>query len=160
MTTNSTPSDSNSNASEARPNAANSDHGHGVVAFDPATDPAAVTLSPAAARHLGSNLAANAASAVRLGVTESGCNGYMYELSYAEAIDGNDHRYEFPLPESSGSGTALTLVVSRQDLPLVQGTQVDYVTEGLNSALRFTNPNADTHCGCGESFSVSSPDEA
>ena len=158
MTTNSTSSNNNSSASDAKPKAVTPDSG--VIAFDPATDPAAVTLSPTAVRHLGSSLAANDASAVRLGVTESGCNGYMYELGYADAIDNSDHRYEFPIPGSSQSGAVLTLVVSRQDLPLVQGTQVDYVTEGLNSALKFTNPNADTHCGCGESFSVSSPEEA
>lgn len=135
-----------------------------VVSFDPAKDPAAVSLTQAAAVHLGKSLEKNDAEAVRLGVTESGCNGYMYDLSFAAAVDPADHRYEFPLSaagqseaDKSASG-AITVVVSKQDLPLVQGTQIDYVTEGLNSALKFSNPNADTHCGCGESFSVSAPD--
>ena len=39
---------------------------------------------------------------------------------------------------------------------MVRGTEVDYVTEGLNSSLRFKNPNASTYCGCGESFAVAS----
>ena len=128
-----------------------------VVSFDPATDPAAVSVTPAAARHLGKSLEAQKASAVRLGVTESGCNGYMYELSYASPTD-SDRQYQFELPAGAGGGNReLTVVVAQQDLPLVQGTQIDYVTEGLNSALKFTNPNAETHCGCGESFSVADP---
>lgn len=126
------------------------------MSFDPATDPAAVQLTPAAARHLSKALTRNAAEAVRLGVTESGCNGYMYELSYAASIDEADHQYQFATDEPP----AVTVVVAPTDLPLVQGTEIDYVTEGLNSALKFANPNADTHCGCGESFSVSAPVEA
>jgi len=135
-----------------------------VVAFDPAKDPAAVELTAAAAGHLSKTLQSTQATAVRLGVTESGCNGYMYELSFADQIAADDHRYEFPLnpapnPETDNKTASITVVVSQQDLPLVQGTEIDYVTEGLNSALKFANPNADTHCGCGESFSVSAPDE-
>jgi len=131
-----------------------------VVAFDPAKDPAAVVLTAAAANHLSKTLQTTKATAVRLGVTESGCNGYMYELSFAEEVANEDHRYDFPVDDSSkDDSTAITVVVSQQDLPLVQGTEIDYVTEGLNSALKFANPNADTHCGCGESFSVSAPDE-
>ncbi len=138
-----------------------------VVAFDPAKDPAAVVLTTAAARHLSKTLQTSDATAVRLGVTESGCNGYMYDLSFADQVESEDHRYEFPLGQDENDGNKkddavtniITVVVSRQDLPLVQGTEIDYVTEGLNSALKFANPNADTHCGCGESFSVSAPDE-
>ena len=134
-----------------------------VVAFDPAKDPAAVVLTTAAARHLSKTLQTSDATAVRLGVTESGCNGYMYDLSFADQVESEDHRYEFPLgtdaTEEKGATNIITVVVSRHDLPLVQGTEIDYVTEGLNSALKFANPNADTHCGCGESFSVSAPEE-
>jgi len=48
----------------------------------------------------------------------------------------------------------LSLYVSETDLPLVRGTEVDYVIEGLNGTLKFKNPNAESHCGCGESFSI------
>ncbi len=144
---------------------ANSASDSAVISFDPAKDPAAVTLTPAAATHLAQSLAKQSAEAVRLGVTESGCNGYMYDLSFAETIDAQDHRYEFPLAQTqtranhARARASVILVVSKQALPLVQGTQIDYVTEGLNSALKFRNPNADTHCGCGESFSVSAPED-
>ena len=35
-----------------------------------------------------------------------------------------------------------------------QGTEIDLVVEGLNSTLKFRNPNAQMECGCGESFGV------
>jgi len=131
----------------------------GVASFDPATDPVAINVGPAAAAHLHKSLAGHAADAVRLGVSESGCNGYMYELSFAESANPDDHRYHFDVA-AEPSEAALTVVVAPIDLPLVQGTQIDYVTEGLNSALKFANPNAEAHCGCGESFSISAPDDA
>jgi Fe-S cluster assembly iron-binding protein IscA len=37
---------------------------------------------------------------------------------------------------------------------VLQGTTVDYVREGLNFLLKFENPNAQDHCGCGESFNI------
>ncbi len=46
------------------------------------------------------------------------------------------------------------LFVDRASLPILRGTTVDFVREGLNSVLRFGNPNAQDHCGCGESFSI------
>ena len=124
--------------------------------FDPATDQLAVTVTPTARAHLARMLVQQGAHAVRLGANESGCNGYMYELTYATNDDDStapvagqaDHRFEV--------GDGLLVIVSARDLPLVQGTRIDYVTEGLNSTLKFTNPNADTHCGCGESFSIAS----
>ncbi len=129
-----------------------------VASFDPATDPVAISVSPAAVAHLHKSLANNAADAVRLGVSESGCNGYMYELSFAKSANPDDHRYQFDVATQSAE-LALTVVVAPTDLPLVQGTHIDYVTEGLNSALKFANPNAEAHCGCGESFSISAPDD-
>ena len=39
-------------------------------------------------------------------------------------------------------------------LELIDGTEVDFIKEGLNEAFRFRNPNISGECGCGESFSV------
>jgi len=46
------------------------------------------------------------------------------------------------------------LLVSRENLPLLDGTQVDFVRNGLNESFQFRNPNVKDTCGCGESFSV------
>lgn len=113
--------------------------------FDPA-ELATITMTPAARVHVRRQLAREGADALRLGITESGCNGYMYELSYL--ADGVDDARTFRFDD-------VTVVVDDADWALVQGTVIDYVTEGLNSALTFKNPNATAECGCGESFSVS-----
>ena len=46
------------------------------------------------------------------------------------------------------------LLVSAQSLPMIDGTQLDWVREGLNEGFKFNNPNASVTCGCGESFKV------
>ena len=52
----------------------------------------------------------------------------------------------------------VSVFVQDQDWPFVRGTEIDYETEGLNSMLKFNNPNADAKCGCGESFSIAAAD--
>jgi len=44
--------------------------------------------------------------------------------------------------------------VDPDSLPLIKGTTVDFVKQGLNEAFRFHNPNIKGECGCGESFNV------
>ncbi|MEZ5560799.1 MAG: iron-sulfur cluster assembly accessory protein [Pseudomonadales bacterium] len=110
-------------------------------------DPNTIRVSERARAHLKAQIARSGMPFLRLGVKESGCNGYMYTLDHLEAPSGDDR--EFVVDAD------LSLFVSAADLALVRGTEVDYVTEGLNSSLKFKNPNAESHCGCGESFSVS-----
>ena len=46
------------------------------------------------------------------------------------------------------------LYVALQAMPFIDGTEVDYVREGLNQLFKFHNPKAQNECGCGESFGV------
>lgn len=41
-----------------------------------------------------------------------------------------------------------------QAMPFIDGTELDYVREGLNEIFKFHNPKAQHECGCGESFGV------
>ena len=109
-------------------------------------DPTRISVTDAAAAHIREQVARCGRHHLRLGVRESGCNGYMYVLDYIDAPADDDRA--FPI------GADVSVYVSQGDLPMVRGTEVDLVTEGLNSSLRFKNPNASAHCGCGESFSV------
>ena len=109
-------------------------------------DPTRISVTDAAAEHILRQIEISGCQYLRLGVTESGCNGYMYTLDYIEAPASNDAEFEV--------ADDLRVYVSEDDLPLVMGTEVDLVTEGLNSTLKFKNPNAESHCGCGESFSI------
>ncbi len=109
-------------------------------------DPTTISMTPAARAHVRRQLHQHGATALRLGITESGCNGYMYELAYLEADLPDAHSFQF---------NGVTVLVEEADWTLVRGTEIDYVTEGLNSVLTFKNPNATAECGCGESFSIS-----
>jgi iron-sulfur cluster assembly protein len=46
------------------------------------------------------------------------------------------------------------VIVDRPSLGFIDGTQIDFVKQGLNEAFRFRNPNVKGECGCGESFTV------
>ena len=46
------------------------------------------------------------------------------------------------------------IFVPNKDMPLLFGTEIDFVKVGLNSMFQFTNPNVKGECGCGESFTV------
>ena len=46
-------------------------------------------------------------------------------------------------------------MTNQKSLELLNGTQIDYVQEGLNQTFKFSNPKAEAHCGCGESFAIS-----
>ena len=117
-----------------------------VQTFNPAAAQG-ISMSPAAVAHAQRQLAKCGAVAVRLAVKQSGCSGFMYALDYVEARQPADTAYVLE--------GGLTIYVDPEALPLVQGTEIDLVTEGLNHVLKFQNPNATAECGCGESFAVS-----
>ncbi len=82
---------------------------------------------------------------LRLGITQTGCSGYSYVINYAEAIDASDIVFE---------DKGVKVVVDPEALALIDGTEVDFVKNGLNEAFSFRNPNIKGECGCGESFNV------
>ena len=82
---------------------------------------------------------------LRVGVKKTGCNGFAYVVNYADSIDVDDVVFE---------DQGIQLIVDRKSLALIDGTEVDFIKEGLNEAFRFRNPNVSGECGCGESFSV------
>ncbi len=82
---------------------------------------------------------------LRLGVIETGCSGYSYVINYADEIEDTDVVFE---------DKGVTVVVQPDALALIDGTEVDFVKNGLNEAFSFRNPNISGECGCGESFTV------
>ena len=105
-----------------------------------------IEVTPSARRHICAQVQQNQAQYLRLGVKESGCNGYMYTLDFLDELQVGDVRVEI--------GDDINICIRRADLSLVEGTEVDMVTEGLNSSLVFKNSKAQSYCGCGESFAI------
>lgn len=106
----------------------------------------AVTLSERAAKHVSTFISKRGKGVgIRLGVRTSGCSGMAYKLEFAdEALD------EDLVFESHG----VKVLVDPKSLPYLDGTELDFVREGLNEGFQFNNPNVKDACGCGESFNV------
>lgn len=111
-------------------------------------DPSQLNVTDRALEHIQRQLEKERARAVVLDIVETGCNGFMYELNYATEFTGERDSKVFKFKDD------VTVIVAAEHWHILQGTEIDFVTEGLNSALKFKNPNADTLCGCGESFSI------
>jgi iron-sulfur cluster assembly protein len=82
---------------------------------------------------------------LRLSVKKTGCSGFAYVVNYADDIGADDVVFQ---------DQGVTVVVDRDSLGFIDGTEVDFIKEGLNEAFRFRNPNVKGECGCGESFTV------
>ena len=82
---------------------------------------------------------------LRLGVRTSGCSGMAYVLEFVDEPAAEDTVFE---------DKGVKVVIDGKSLQFLDGTQLDFVKEGLNEGFKFTNPNVKDECGCGESFNV------
>lgn len=105
-----------------------------------------ITLTDTAIAQTRAQLARENAIGLRLAVKPSGCSGYMYVLDLVTEEQPGDRKFDF--------GAGATFYVASDALPMINGTEVDYVKEGLNAFFKFRNPNVTGECGCGESFTV------
>lgn len=82
---------------------------------------------------------------LRLGVRTSGCSGMAYVLEFADIINEEDSVFE---------DKGVKVIVDGKSIVYLDGTELDFVKEGLNEGFKFNNPNVNGECGCGESFQV------
>ena len=105
-----------------------------------------VTLSERAAKHVANFIAKRGRGVgLRLGVRTSGCSGMAYKLEFADDFAADDLVFE-----SHG----VKVLIDPKSLPYLEGTELDFVREGLNEGFKFNNPNVKDECGCGDSFNV------
>ncbi|MCW2477528.1 iron-sulfur cluster assembly protein IscA [Candidatus Symbiopectobacterium sp. NZEC135] len=82
---------------------------------------------------------------LRLGVRTSGCSGMAYVLEFVDDLNDDDVVFE---------DKGVKVIIDGKSLVYLDGTQLDFVKEGLNEGFKFNNPNVNGECGCGESFTV------
>jgi iron-sulfur cluster assembly protein len=105
----------------------------------------AITLTESAARQIKSSVARFGGIGLRLGVKTVGCNGLAYTFDMAEAVGPDDTLFE---------GYDAKVVVDREALAYLDGSELDFVRDGFKQMFSVRNPNVDSTCGCGESFNV------
>jgi iron-sulfur cluster assembly protein len=105
-----------------------------------------VSLTASAAERIRSFLAKRGGGVgLRLAVKKTGCSGYAYVVNYADEVGAADRVFEV---------RGVKVIVDPESLRFVDGTEIDFVRQGLNEAFKFRNPNVRGECGCGESFNV------
>jgi len=106
----------------------------------------AISMTPAAAERVRSFLANRGKGiGLRVGVKTTGCSGLAYVLEFVDELNTDDQVFD---------DHGLKLIVDGKSLVYIDGTQLDFVKEGLNEGFQFNNPNVNGECGCGESFTV------
>jgi iron-sulfur cluster assembly protein len=106
----------------------------------------AVTLTDRAAEHVQRYIEKRGKGVgLRLGVRTTGCSGLAYKLEFADDVAPEDMTFE-----SHG----VRVLIDPKSLAYLDGTELDFVREGLNEGFKFNNPNEKDRCGCGESFNV------
>jgi iron-sulfur cluster assembly protein len=107
---------------------------------------ASVTLTERAANHIRNFLTKRGKGlGIKLGVRTSGCSGMAYKLEFVDVADPEDHTF---------TNFGVTIYIDPKSLAYLDGTELDFVREGLNEGFKFNNPNVKSQCGCGESFNV------
>ena len=105
-----------------------------------------ITLTDRAAQHVQNYLVKRGKGVgVRFGVRTTGCSGMAYKLEFVDAANDADQTFE-----SHG----VKVFVDPKSLVYIDGTELDFVREGLNEGFKFNNPQEKDKCGCGESFNV------
>jgi iron-sulfur cluster assembly protein len=82
---------------------------------------------------------------LRMGVKGGGCSGLSYSLEFDTEMGKHDKTFEID---------GVPVVVDAKSYLYLNGTTLDYVTEGLQGGFTFVNPQAKSSCGCGTSFSA------
>jgi iron-sulfur cluster insertion protein len=84
--------------------------------------------------------------ALRTFVQGGGCSGFSYGFTFDEEV--NDDDFTFPINEQ------YNVLVDAMSMQYLTGAEIDYKEEVMGSQFVIKNPNAQTSCGCGSSFSV------
>ena len=110
----------------------------------------AVTMTPAAVKHIARLMEKDGHMGLRIGVKKGGCAGMEYTMDYANEIDPHDE-----VVEQDGA----RVMIAPMAQMFLFGTEIDYETSLLESGFKFKNPNVTDACGCGESIKFKDVEE-
>jgi iron-sulfur cluster insertion protein len=82
---------------------------------------------------------------LRVFVSGGGCSGFQYGFTFEESINDDDTQV---------TKDSVTLLIDPMSLQYLTGAEIDYQDNVQGSQFVIKNPNAETTCGCGSSFSV------
>jgi iron-sulfur cluster assembly protein len=106
----------------------------------------AITMTEAAVKHVRGYMENRGkGEGLRVAVRTTGCSGMGYVLEFVDEVSDDDQVFEHD---------GIKIVVDPKSFIYLDGTELDFVKEGLNEGFKFNNPNARSECGCGESFGV------
>ena len=105
----------------------------------------AIRLTPSATDRIRRFIDRDGGLGLRLGVRKTGCSGWAYTVELGNEVREGDVVFE---------QDDVKVVVDGDSLAFLDGSEVDFVAEGLSSTFQFRNPNVTDECGCGESFTI------
>jgi len=82
---------------------------------------------------------------LRVFVSGGGCSGFQYGFTFEEEVNDDDTQVQ---------KDTVTLLIDPMSLQYLMGAEIDYQDNLQGSQFVIRNPNAETTCGCGSSFSV------
>ncbi|HEY4115052.1 MAG TPA: iron-sulfur cluster insertion protein ErpA [Rhizomicrobium sp.] len=105
-----------------------------------------VTVSARAAKRIAEILKSEPSPAMlRVAVTGGGCSGFQYNFALDDARADDDL-----IIERDGA----VVLIDAVSLDFLKGAEIDFVDDMIGAAFKINNPNAQSSCGCGTSFSV------
>jgi iron-sulfur cluster assembly accessory protein len=105
-----------------------------------------VTVSARAARRIAEILKAEPQPAMlRVAVTGGGCSGFQYNFAIDEIKADDDL-----VLERDGA----VVLIDTMSLDFLKGAEIDFVDDLIGASFKINNPNAQSSCGCGTSFSI------
>jgi iron-sulfur cluster assembly protein len=107
----------------------------------------AVNLTPTAAKRVKELMQSQnlPGAFLRMGVKGGGCSGYSYNLEFDTELGKHDKEFD---------ADGVKVVVDVKSYLYLNGSTLDWVTQGLTGGFTFVNPNAKSSCGCGTSFTT------
>jgi iron-sulfur cluster assembly protein len=118
-----------------------------------ALGPSSITVSPKAVDAIARQMSKRGTpeASLRLGIRGGGCSGFSYVIEFH---DGPPHGRDRVFNLVASDGTDVRVVVDPKSLLYLNGSVLDWEQTLMRQGFKFVNPNEQSGCGCGTSFSV------